>query len=377
MRPGRTTKWLLILAAWTAAGLISGSLEYFTAIAVNRPNPFSLTAVWNLVALYLFALTFPAVTYIGRKYAWERQQWLRRGVIYALAIVVLSTIHLIAFWVIYWSFGGPRLPRGAPAADAFAYFQVLFFSNMRTNLIIYGLLFVGVVAAYHYRRYLAGEQRAAQLREQLAQAQLEALKMQLHPHFLFNTLNAISELVHNEPEVAERMLVQLSEMLRHTLESAGAQEVPLQQELEFLNSYLQIQRTRFRDRLEIRMSIAPATLSAYVPNMLLQPLVENAIRHGIAPLARGGTIDVGAERENGSLRLSVRDNGRGVVESAPNGRGGAQGVGLTNTRARLQQLYGAGKYELTLSGAPDAGVLVNVTIPFREQPHETHSSADC
>ena len=200
-----------------------------------------------------------------------------------------------------------------------AYFHLLFVGNLRTNLIIYALLLFGVMAANYYRRYLAGEQRAAQLQAQLAQAQLQALKMQLHPHFLFNTLNAISELVHKEPETAERMVIQLSDMLRVSLDSIGVQEIPLEQELEFLRRYLDIEETRFRDRLRIRMDVDPETLGAYVPNMILQPLVENAIRHGISPLSRGGSIDIRARRNGETLNLQICDDGRGLPTNGEHG----------------------------------------------------------
>jgi signal transduction histidine kinase len=359
-------RWLLIFGAWTAAGLLSASIEYYTAIVVNRPYPYAAAAWWNLAALYLFAVSFPAVTYIARRFPLDRQRWLRRGVAYIAWIFILSTLHLIAFFLVYWAIGGPRLPRHAPTAEAFAYFKILFIGNLRMNLVIYALLLIGVMAANYYRRYLAGEQRAAQLQAQLAQAQLQALKMQLHPHFLFNTLNAISELVHKEPDTAERMVIQLSDMLRVSLESIGVQEIPLKQELDFLRRYLDIEETRFRDRLKIRVDVAPETLGAYVPNMLLQPLVENAIRHGISPLSRGGSIDIRARRDGETLRLQICDDGCGLPKNGENGTRG-NGVGLANTRARLTQLYGPDRFDLDVESVPDAGVAVSVTIPLREQ----------
>ena len=368
-------RWLLIFAAWTVAGLLSASTEYFTAIAVNRPYPYSTAAWWNLAAFYLFAVSFPAVTYVARRFPFDRQRWPSRAATYAAWIVVLSVLHLLGFLLIYWMIGGPRLPRNAPLADALAYFKLLFLGNLRTNLIIYALLLFGVMAANYYRRFLAGEQRAAQLQAQLAQAQLQALKMQLHPHFLFNTLNAISELVHKEPDTAERMVIQLSDMLRVSLDSIGVQEIPLEQELEFLRRYLDIEETRFRDRLRIRMDVDPGTLGAYVPNMILQPLVENAIRHGISPLSRGGSIDIRARRNGETLSLQICDDGRGLPTNGEHASRG-NGVGLANTRARLTQLYGVGRFELDVESVPDAGVAVSVTIPLREQRDGDDTSAD-
>ena len=368
-------RWLLIFAAWTAAGLLSASLEYFTAIVINRPYPYATAAWWNLAALYLFAASFPVVAYLARRLPFDRQRWLSRGATYVGWIFVLSVLHLLAFLLIYWLIGGPRLPRNAPIADALAYFKLLFVGNLRTNLIIYALLLFGVMAVNYYRRYLAGEQRAAQLQAQLAQAQLQALKMQLHPHFLFNTLNAISELVHKEPETAERMVIQLSDMLRVSLDSIGVQEIPLQQELDFLRRYLDIEETRFRDRLKIRVDVEPAALGAYVPNMILQPLVENAIRHGISPLSRGGSIDIRARRNGSTLNLQICDDGRGLSANGENGSRG-NGVGLANTRARLTQLYGPDGFDLDIESVPDAGVAVSVTIPLREQLDADDTSTD-
>jgi len=188
--------------------------------------------------------------------------------------------------------------------------------------------------------------------------------MQLHPHFLFNTLNAISELVHKEPDTAERMVIQLSDMLRLSLDSSGVQEIPLRQELDFLQTYLAIEQTRFRDRLQIKMDIEPETLNAQVPTMILQPLLENAIRHGIFPLSRGGLIEVRARRTGGMLQLQIHDNGRGLAAGQENGAR-STGVGLSNTRARLEQLYGPGNAIFQLKSAPDKGVTVTISLPLR------------
>jgi sensor histidine kinase YesM len=210
----------------------------------------------------------------------------------------------------------------------------------------------------YYQKYRERELRASQLEARLAQTQLQVLRMQLHPHFLFNTLNAISELIYKDPEAAERMIADLSDLLRLSLDTVGAQEVPLQQELEFLKKYLEIEQTRFHDRLQLQLEIAPDTLDARVPNMIFQPLVENAIRHGIAPYAAGGRIAIGARRVNGTLHLSVSDNGQGLPENL------REGVGLANTKARLRHLYG-NKHEFALHSTPGQGVTLELAIPFR------------
>jgi LytS/YehU family sensor histidine kinase len=189
---------------------------------------------------------------------------------------------------------------------------------------------------------------------------LQALKMQLQPHFLFNTLNAIAALVRkNENKAATDMLAGLSDLLRLSLENVGAQEISLKQELEFLERYLEIERIRFKDRLQVRMHVAPETLEARVPNLILQPLVENAIRHGIASRSAAGVIEIRAEREGERLRLQIKDNGPGFPGEEPINRG----VGLTNAMARLQRLYGAAQ-SLVFNNAPEGGAVVTLEIPF-------------
>src|SRR6185369_4509061 len=197
----------------------------------------------------------------------------------------------------------------------------------------------------YYREGREREIHAAALEAQLAQAQLQTLKMQLQPHFLFNTLNSISALNHEDPRAANRMIARLSELLRLTLENDGAQEVSLHQELDFLKRYLEIQQVRFGDRLKVHFDVAPETMDARVPNLLLQPLVENAIQHGLAPFSAPGEIHIHASRENGLLCLRIADSGPGLPASTPSGA--PDGIGLANTRARLQQLYGdAHRFEL-------------------------------
>ncbi len=191
--------------------------------------------------------------------------------------------------------------------------------------------------------------------------------MQLHPHFLFNTLHSISALVHKDPDAADRMIARLGDFLRLTLDTAATQEVPLRQELNFLNCYLEIERIRFHDRLTTRLHVEPQTLSCRVPNLILQPIVENAIRHGIGPRSAPGRIEISAKRDHGSLRIEVRDNGPGLPAiSKPNGRA-REGVGLANTRERLAQLYG-GSHRLELKNAPDGGLVVTLEIPARRGP---------
>src|SRR6185295_5282614 len=219
--------------------------------------------------------------------------------------------------------------------------------------------YLAIAACSHavkfHGKFRERELRAAELEATLAQARLQALKMQLQPHFLFNTLQTIAELVHQDPDGADQMILRLSELLRITLQSNAVNEVSLKEEIDFLKVYLEIEQARMGARLAVRMRIDPDTWIAQVPNLLLHPLVENAIRHGIAPYATGGQITISSARENGSLRLLVRDTGPGLSSDGVR----TSGVGLANTRARLRQLYGSGaRLDLT----NDHGLVVSVEL---------------
>jgi two-component system LytT family sensor kinase len=216
-------------------------------------------------------------------------------------------------------------------------------------------------ALLYYRESRARAVWSAQLETKLVEARLKTLQQQLHPHFLFNTLHAISSLMHKDVEAADRVLMQLSDLLRITLEHLGQQEVALEAELAALSKYLQIERTRFADRLVVRFDVQPETLETRVPSLLLQPLVENAIKHGVARKAGPGHIDISARREGDKLWLEVRDDGVGLSEDALTAL--QKGIGVSTTRARLQHLFGADfRFEFHRLSQ---GVAVIVAIPWR------------
>jgi signal transduction histidine kinase len=212
---------------------------------------------------------------------------------------------------------------------------------------------------HYYRRFRERELQAAELQQKLVEARLEALRMQLNPHFLFNTLHAVSALIHEDPNAADRVL---SELLRLSLDQSKPQEVPLSEELAFLDRYLEIEQTRFADRLQVEKEVEPETERALVPYLILQPLVENAIRHGIEPREDTGRLAIRAHRSNGTLQLRVSDNGAGLPEEK--GTPLREGIGLSNTRSRLQHLYGDG-YRLELVSAPGGGLEARIDIPYR------------
>ena len=241
-------------------------------------------------------------------------------------------MHLTVLWST-----SARLRRQFPSlVDCYrAYFGLGFY----IDLIIASLIIIAVHALLYYRRFRASELEQAALKTQLAQARLSALKMQLHPHFLFNTLHSISSLVLEDPPKANSMIARLGDFLRLTLDHSGQQLVTLKEETEFLRCYLEIEQVRFGDRLTVEFQIEPATLAAEVPHLILQPVVENAIQHAIAPRATPGAIQVAAKQTSGLLRLEVTDDGPGLTISSNALE--SQGLGLKNVRARLEQLYGS------------------------------------
>jgi LytS/YehU family sensor histidine kinase len=200
--------------------------------------------------------------------------------------------------------------------------------------------------------------------ELLAQAELANLKAQLHPHFLFNALNAVSAYVRTDPDVAAQVIARLGTLLRHALQHADTQEVSLAEELGIVAAYLDIEQVRFGDRLQVRWRVDPELLGGAVPHLLLQPLVENAIRHGLSGRSAPGTIEIHAAREGDTLRLTVRDDGDGLSATAAQRPGNSTGVGIANVRQRLRQLYGPAQ-QFDLRSAHPRGVEVTVAMPFR------------
>ncbi len=233
----------------------------------------------------------------------------------------------------------------------------LLINNLALQMLIYWAL-VGV--AHALDTYGRSRQQAAEIEERLGRAQLELLRTQLQPHFLFNALNAIAELVHEDPERADRMIGRLSDLLRSTLEAGHRQFVTLDEEIGLVESYLRIQEARFGDRLRVRIDVAPDCRAASVPHLLLQPIVENAIQHGVAPRVGGGTVRISASRTGGALEVRIADDGVGLKGEA------IPGIGMTNTRARLESLYGSAA-SFDLSATPGGGAVARIVVPFSVQ----------
>jgi two-component system LytT family sensor kinase len=346
--------------AWTLVGLFFASQIYFYFLRTERPMSFARALAWQMIAVYLYAVATPLVLWLARRFPFDRFSWRRNIVVHFFAGVALSAAWGVGHVLLDTWFNGDL------ARLTWARLGRIVFFYLDKELLVYWLLVLASHASNYYQRYREGELRASQ-------AQLQALKMQLHPHFLFNALHSISALVHTDPDAADKMIARLGDFLRLTLDTGATQEVPLRQELNFLNCYLEIERIRFHDRLTTRLNVDPQTLGCRVPNLILQPIVENAIRHGIAVRSGPGHVEVSAERRGDVLRLQVRDNGPGLPAgpARPKSEGG---VGLSNTRARLAQLYGAA-YRFELADAPEGGTIVTVEIPFQSPDHEPDAAS--
>jgi LytS/YehU family sensor histidine kinase len=308
---------------------------------------------------YAWGALFPVIWWLARRFPIESGR-LPRSLLFhlpaaAFFAVVQPFLHAFMAWILR-AFSEPLMVIVIRRSHSV-------FWDFSLGIAMYWLILMACHAIQYQARLREGELKASQLEAQLAQAQLSALKMQLHPHFLFNTLHSISSLLHVDVEAADRMVARLGDFLRLTLDNSENQEVTLEQELEFLRCYLDIELTRFQDRLTVDLEIAPATLTAQVPNLILQPIVENAIRHGIAARIEPGRIWISSERQDHRLRIQIRDDGPGFASNA-RGSGYREGIGLTNARARLARLYGA-DHVLELSNGGAGGAIVTLEMPFR------------
>jgi two-component system, LytTR family, sensor kinase len=329
-------RWWVVLLAATFLGIGSTTLAWQFSRAMGRVNTQWQTLLFlNCAYWYLWAAFTPAIVWLSQHYRFERQGLFRAVALHVPAVAFFSFGHIAAMGGVQWWIAAAR-------GQAFPWWEEVqntalqyFDWEMMTYWAIVGLSH----AVLYYRESHDRAVRASQLETKLVEAQLKALQQQLHPHFLFNTLHAISALMHRDVEAADRTLMRLSDLLRLTLENIGQQEVTLQAELEFLSKYLQIEQTRFADRLIVRFDVEPATLDTQVPHLILQPLVENAIKHGVAKKAGLGHIDIWAKRDGDKLLLEVRDDGVGLSEDALTAL--QKGIGVSTTRARLQHLFGA------------------------------------
>lgn len=337
---------LLPVCVWLIVALIFAAQLHLFASRAGGKMSWRDALIWEMPRWILWMLLAPLVARIARAYPVGKQQTARRIVFHLCCAVAFSLAHLLLFVLI---FHGLRLMFGNQGSllDTFTFAFTL---DFHVGVAVYGLIVL-------LRQSSDSEKRLSLLQSELMHAQLQALKMQLHPHFLFNTLNSISSYLRTDIEIADEMIGRLGDFLRLTLQTPGTQEIVLEKELDFLKRYLDIEQLRFQERLETRFEIDPAALPALVPNFILQPVVENAVRHGVSRRPGIAVIRIAARQQNGHLQITVHDNGPGLPETL------TEGIGISTTRNRLRQLYGDDA-QFTLSNHPDGGALVTLGIPF-------------
>jgi len=346
----RIRPWLII-GIWAAYGFMSINQSILWArVGHQEPNYVRILVYTGTVCLTWLTFT-PVAIWATRRFPFGQQGWWRSLLIHFPLMLVLSMLAVRIDRLV-----GPHFGFGRTSSYWQHYLSALDF-----NLFYFAVIVALVTAADMHHMFRERQRKAAELHTELVTSKLEMLKVQLQPHFLFNTLNTINALIHEDAEAADRMVTRLADLLRLTLYESR-QEVPLARELEFVSAYVDIQQIRFHNRLKVSFDVRGTVLSAQVPSLVLQPLVENAIRHGISPRARAGNVWVRVQRNAGQLILEVEDDGIGLP---PGEDAVVRGIGLANTRARLQQLYGTNQ-EFVIRSAEQGGALVRISIPYVE-----------
>ena len=353
----------MIVAFWTLITVLTIGRGAFTprGLAEGLPPGHILQA---LLESSVWAVITPAIFWFSHRFGLERDSWARRLLLHvAVAVLVATAFDLFGHLTYLALVTGKQ--SGYTLMQSFLTFRFV------DELIVYLTVLAAGFARDYFMRYQERQAeavllrtQAVELQAQLAEARLQTLRMQVNPHFLFNTLHAVSSLVERDPRGVRRMIARLSTLLRYTMERTGEQEVTLQEELDFLGGYVEIQQIRFQGNLDVRREIASDTLDALVPSLILQPLVENAIKHGASRTEETGQIDISTRREAEDLILRVCDNGPGLKGTTPEDAFPfREGVGLRNTRERLLSLYGSAQ-TLTFETAPNGGLCVQITLPY-------------
>lgn len=336
-------------------------IPYIEAIHEGRKIGFRSIAVSNFVRFYLWGALFPLIFVITRKFGFESNYYLRNFLIHLGLGVIISILHFTGYTVVSWLLD-PAFQERFPALSL--YLLKSFLGSLSLGLPFYALIVFAVQAYLSHLHYTAVEKRTSQLQSELTQAQLQALKMQLQPHFLFNTLNSISSLVLTDPRLAYSMIAKLGDFLRLTLDYNEDQMVLLSEELQFLRAYLEIEQTRFSDRLQVRFDIENDVLNAVVPHLVLQPIVENSIKHAIGKRSANGIIEIKAGKVEDKLRLQVKDNGPGISPKMENTQENEKnGKGLINVQKRLNHIYGNAS-SFKMSNGKSGGMIVTIFIPL-------------
>jgi signal transduction histidine kinase len=342
----RLGNWLAVWCGWTALALFFAVSASLTYRSTGRPANWLLSIERTLAEWWPWALLTPVVVFLARRYPLDRRWPWRNAAIHAVAGTIVAIL------------------KTATERAVFAWLTGLWTYWLISTLALQLVVYAAIVAAAHGLDYYRRAREREQLEARLAETRLQLLNVQLQPHFLFNTLNTIAEIVHDDADKADRMITNLSDLLRQALELGATQEISLGRELDLLSRYIDIQRTRFGDRLQVTARVADEARQASVPVLLLQPLVENAIQHGLSSSANAGRIEIEASRLGSRLVITVTDDGAGVKAPAPAGR---QRMGLSNTRARLSALYGTDQ-QFDLTNTPAGGARISLSIPWRLAP---------
>ncbi len=372
LRPA--VRWALYLVGWAVFGWALWQLFLISDLYSETPM-YVRRAVYRIsLAFYLFGFFVPVIFALSHRFSFEKKAWYWSILVHAIAAILLAALHVYLMDLFIDrprripSFfpGAPGVPprgqlRGQqPDASLIVFLAVL--RNLNAAFFGYWIVLGFANGVKYYKKYQERALHATRLETQLASAQLQALKDQLRPHFLFNALHTLSSLIYEDVRAADKMIRQLSDLLRLALDNSGRQFVPLREEIAFLNLYLEIMKTRFQDRLQAEIEIEPDALDLQVPNLILQPLVENAIKHGFEQDGGGGVVKVSAKKREGKvLEIAVIDSGPGL--KIPESEAFAKGVGLKNTVERLAQIYGS-KRLLTLENQASKGLKVKLRIPI-------------
>lgn len=343
-----------VLLFWSLVGLAFASQVYLSSTLLGRSISWSQAISYALADWYVWAVVSAPILWLARRYPPERGSVSHTAAIHLAGALGCSLLYVIlraAVGQIHgWMIDEP--------ASYWEIFRPLLVKTFPFNLLVYGVILSVSHALDYYRKYHERTVHTLELENHLTEARLQSLLRQLKPHFLFNTLNGIASLMHSDVDAADEMLVRLSELLRLTMSQSGKPLTPLRSEMEFIDRYLEIERIRFRDRLTIKIEIQPEALDVSVPNLILQPIVENAIRHGIEPHAQAGQITLRAEIKGERLVVAISDTGKGMP---PEGFK-REGIGVANTRERLRELYGD-DHRFEMSNRPEGGLQVVLEFP--------------
>jgi two-component system LytT family sensor kinase len=357
-RWSRATTWSVLFFLYTLIAVLMTGYRYLDDLSRERPGTFSIRTLEETTGVYSVFLLLPLVFLFARKYLFERKGWLRLGFLHLAGAVLFSAAHT-TLMAVSRHFLSPLIGLGPYDYGIMTYRYPMEFSN---DLVGFTVI-VGLYSFYQRLRIAQAQQlAAAELQTKLAQAQLENLRLQLQPHFLFNTLNTISAVMYEDVHAADAMIAQLSDLLRLTLRASRSHEIPLAEELEITRLYLDLMQKRFENKLRVTYEIDASLNETLVPQLILQPLLENSLRHGMKPGSGAMELSIAAHRENGSLLLQVSDTGSGLAETEISGVFG-RGLGLSNIRDRLAHLYGDGQL-FSIANRPSGGAEVTLRVPL-------------